>query len=127
MTLLLGVVLASLAYFLWSAISWMALPWQRAQFKSFLNEDRVAEVLDHAAPASGIYGLPAGPKYPAGATKEQRDEIEKAAYERLQRGPIVFAVVARSGYPSYPRMLARAFVANWVRGATRSWPSPIWV
>jgi hypothetical protein len=99
----------------------MALPWQRAQFKPFLNEDRVAETIDREAPASGIYGLPAEPQYPAGATKEQREEIDKAAYARLQRGPIVFAVVARSGYPSYPLMLALAFIGNVVVFLAVAW------
>jgi hypothetical protein len=114
MTVVLGITLAGLVYFVWSAISWMALPWQRAQFKPFLNEDEVAETLDRAAPVSGIYGLPAEPKYPPGATKEQREAIDQGAHERLQRGPIVFAVVARTGYPSYPRMLVLAFLVNLV-------------
>ena len=42
---ILGVVLASLAFFVWSAISWMALPWQRGVFKTFEDGDKMAEVL----------------------------------------------------------------------------------
>src|SRR5262245_52059256 len=101
MVFLVGVVLASVAFFVWSAISWMALPWQRAQFKPFVNEDRMADILDEQAPGAGIYGLPGEPHYPAGATREQRAAIDLAAYERLQRGPVVFAIVSRSGYGSF--------------------------
>lgn len=119
--LLLGVVLASAVYFIWSAISWMALPWQRAQFKPFTDENEIAGALDRAAPASGVYGLPAEPNYPSNATKEEREAIDRAAYERLHRGPIVFAVIARTGYPSYPRMLALAFLTNLVVFAGLAW------
>ena len=40
----LGVVLSSAVFFVWSAISWMVLPWQRAQFKRFVSDDRVGEL-----------------------------------------------------------------------------------
>jgi hypothetical protein len=121
MTSAIGVVLASAVYFVWSAISWMALSWQRVQFKPFANENDIAEALDRAAPRSGIYGLPAEPNYPSGATEEQRQAIDTAAYERLQRGPIVFAVIARTGYPSYARMLVLAFLTNVVVFAGLAW------
>ena len=121
MDLFLGVVLASVVFFVWSAISWMALPWQRRLFKEFRDENAMAQAFDEQAPASGIYGVPSEPRYPAGATKEQRAAIDRAAYERLQRGPIVFAVIARSGYPSYPRMLVLAFLGNVVVSLAFAW------
>lgn len=108
----LGVTLAAAAFFVWSAISWMALPWQRGVFREFANEERIVQVLAEEAPASAIYGLPGEPRYPPGAGKAERDAIDQAAWTRLQRGPLVFAVVARDGFPGYPRLLAQAFLGN---------------
>ena len=59
----LGVLLSTVVFFVWSAISWMALPWQRGLFKQFQDEDAMAQLLDTQAPGSGIYGLPAEPSY----------------------------------------------------------------
>ena len=67
---ILGVILASVVFFIWSAISWMALPWQRGIFKAFQNEAKMAQVLAEQAPVSGIYGLPAEPKYPPSAAPQ---------------------------------------------------------
>jgi hypothetical protein len=112
MDLFLGVALASVVFFVWSAISWMALPWQRRLFKEFRDESTMAQVFEEQTTKSGIYGLPGEPRYPEGATREQRTAIDQRAWERLQRGPLVFAVVAREGFSSYPRMLALAFLGN---------------
>jgi hypothetical protein len=118
---LLGVVLATVVFFAWSAVSWMALPWQRAVFKPFADEDAMANVLASQAPESAIYGLPAEPVYPAGATQQQRAEIDQAAWDKLQRGPLVFAVVSRDGYGTFPVMLARAFAGNLVVSLIFGW------
>ncbi|MBI1826896.1 MAG: hypothetical protein HY287_07835 [Planctomycetes bacterium] len=109
-TIFLGALLAGAIFFLWSAISWMALPWQRAQYKSFADEDAVAKMIASQSPQSGMYGLPAEPKYPPGATKEQRDKVDTAVWERLQKGPTVTAIVKQGGIPSFPQMLIVAFI-----------------
>jgi hypothetical protein len=118
---LLGVLLSSAVFFVWSAISWMLLPWQRGVFKEFRDEEKMTETLAAQAPATGIYGLPGEPRYPAGATKEQREAIDQAAYDRIMRGPLVFAVVSRDGFGSYPRMLSLAFAANVVVSLIFGW------
>jgi hypothetical protein len=120
-SLLIGAAVAGLVFFVWSAISWMALPWQRGVFKTFGDESSVAAVLARAAPKSGVYGYPSEPKYPQGATKEQRDAIDQAAYEQIQRGPCVFAVVTHEGLGSYPRMLAIAFASNVLTALIVGW------
>ena len=112
MSFVLAVLLSSVVFFIWSAISWMALPWQRGLFKEFHDEEKVAQLLAEQAPTSGIYGLPSEPKYPAGATKEQREAIDQATWDKIQRGPLVFAVVSREGFSSYSSMLATAFIGN---------------
>jgi hypothetical protein len=106
--LLLGASLAGLTFFLWSAVSWGVLPWHHAVYRSFASEDEVARTLRDNAPASGIYGMPEQPKLAPGATKAEREAADKAVYERMQRGPIVTAIVSHAGFGSLPRMLAVA-------------------
>jgi hypothetical protein len=118
---ILGVTLATLAFFVWSAISWMALPWQRGVFREFRDEGAVARVLDEQAPASGVYGLPGEPRYPDGATREQREAIDREVLARIQRGPIVFAVVGREGLPRLPRLLVQALLGNLVVSVIFAW------
>lgn len=117
----LGIGLAALVFFLWSAISWVALPWQRGLFKSFKDEVRLTEVLAEQAPGSGVYGLPAEPRYPPGASKEQRDAIDQAVMDKMQRGPVVFAVVARGRMGSFAEMLLPAFLGNLVTSLIFGW------
>jgi len=121
MSFLLGVTLASVVFFVWSAISWMALPWQRGIFKAFSDEEKMAQVLAGQAPVTGIYGLPAEPRYPVGATKEKREAIDQAVWDRMQRGPLVFAVVSRERFGTFPRMLAIAFLGNFVVSLIFAW------
>ncbi|MBI3449858.1 MAG: hypothetical protein HY049_13200 [Acidobacteria bacterium] len=112
MSFVLGVTLAALVFFVWSAISWMALPWQRGVFKEFRDEEKVAQFLADEAPTTGIYGLPAEPRYPVGSTKEQRDAIDQIVWNKMQSGPLVFAVVSRERFAPFPKMLAIALVGN---------------
>jgi hypothetical protein len=106
--LLLGAALAGLAFFAWSAISWMALPWHHAVYKRFVSEDAVARAIAENAPVSGIYGMPEQPKLPPNATKAEREAADKAAWDKMQRGPILTAIVWQGGFGSLPRMLAVA-------------------
>ncbi len=107
--LLLAGLTGGVIYFVWSAISWMALPWQRGIYKSFRDEEQVAQVLKVQATESGIYGLPAEPKYPAGASKEQRAAIDGTVWSRLRSGPTLTAVIGFGGMPTFPRLLVVAF------------------
>ena len=76
---------------------------------------------DAQAPQSGIYGYPSKPQYPAGATKAEREAIDQAAFDKIQRGPLVFAVVSRKGYGTFPVMLSRAFLGNLVVSLIFAW------
>jgi hypothetical protein len=116
-----GVTLAAIAFFVWSAISWMVLPWQRGVFKEFRDEEAVARALDANTPRSGVYGLPGEPRYPQDATREQREAIDRDALARIRRGPIVFAVVGRGGLPGLPRLLVQAFLGNLAVSAVFAW------
>lgn len=121
MQLSLGIILSTLVFFVWSAISWMALPWQRTVFSNFKEEERMRAVLDEQAPGSGIYGLPGEPVYPPDASKEQRDQIDQAAFEKLQRGPVVFAVISRGSFGTYPAIILRALIGNLIVSALFAW------
>jgi hypothetical protein len=109
-SLFLGSLLAGLAFFLWSAVSWMALPWHHAVYRTFADEDAVAAVIARNAAVSGLYGMPEQPKLPESATQEQRKAADQAVWEKMQRGPILTAVVTREGFGSLPRMLATALL-----------------
>lgn len=109
---MLGVTLSAVVFFVWSAISWMALPWQRGIFKPFQDEGKAKKFFDEQAPQSGIYGLPSEPKYPPAATKEQRETIDQAVWDKMQNGPVVFAVVSREKFGGFPSLLAIASLGN---------------
>lgn len=53
-----GGVLGGIVIFIWSAISWMFLPWHMTTIHSFTNEDVLAKAIQAAAPQSGIYMMP---------------------------------------------------------------------
>lgn len=121
MSILLGALTGGAVFFVWSAISWMALPWQRAVYKPFTDEEAIAQVIGTHAPESGMYGLPAEPKYPPAATKEQRAAIDQAAWDKIQKGPTVTAVVKYGGFAPLPQMLAVALVTYCIVAGLFGW------
>ncbi len=92
-TILIGAALGGVVAWLWSAISWMALPWHHATFLAFRDEDAVAKVIEENIAADGVYGLPAPPRRPPGASKAERDAIDQRVFERMQRGPVALMVI----------------------------------
>ncbi|MCI0651549.1 MAG: hypothetical protein L0Z55_06685 [Planctomycetes bacterium] len=119
--IVLAALFGGLAFFVWSAISWMALPWHRGQYMEFADEDAVAAAIVANAPTSGLYGLPETPKAPPGATAEQAKAAEEALWAKMQSGPIVTAVVTRGGFGSLPRMLFVAFANSVLVAAAFAW------
>jgi hypothetical protein len=53
-----GGILAGIILFIWSAISWMFIPWHNATLNGFNNEKAVSEIIVSNAPKSGIYVIP---------------------------------------------------------------------
>lgn len=51
-------VLGGIVLFIWSAISWMYLPWHAATLNKFKDEKAVSEIVIANASQSGIYLLP---------------------------------------------------------------------
>ncbi len=51
-------IVGGIILFIWSAISWMVLPWHMTTLNTFKDEKAVATVLTANAPQSGVYVLP---------------------------------------------------------------------
>lgn len=105
--LLLGALAGGVAAFVWGAISWMALPWHRATFASFRDQEAVARVIAENAPRSGLYGIPA--------------ESDADADARMKSGPLVLAVVQLRGFGSVGLAMLRAFVIYAAASLILSW------
>jgi hypothetical protein len=56
--LIKGGLLGGLAMFIWGTISWTVLPWRRTSFRTFTDENAVAQILMANAPRRGVYVLP---------------------------------------------------------------------
>ncbi len=61
-----GAVLGGLTVFVWSALSWMVLPWHTKGFHAFDHDVDVVRMLDFGAPSSGLY------LYPSAASHEMK-------------------------------------------------------
>ncbi len=62
-----GGILAGIVLFIWSAVSWMYLPWHSATLNGFNNEKAVSGIIVTNTPKSGVYTIP-GPKMEANTT-----------------------------------------------------------
>ncbi len=118
--LALGAILGGLVAFLWGAVSWMALPWHESTLRVFKDENAVARALVDNASGSGVYILPSGGHQP-GMTKEQKKEAETAAWEKMKKGPFVFAVVERGGVASLARPMILGLVIQIVGAFLFTW------
>ena len=76
-------IVGGIILFIWSAISWMILPWHMATLRGFSNEIAVIQTVTSNSPQSGIYILPL----------KQRDVQQGQA----QQSPQVFASINFQG------------------------------
>jgi hypothetical protein len=108
---IVGGILGGLVMFLWSAFSWMVLPWHQLTMAKFTDELAVAEVIAANAPYSGIYLLPNVQRLDAQGRKPPREEPRADALARMQAGPFLFASVARDGTdPTNPWLFLRSLI-----------------
>ena len=84
-------LIGGLILFVWGAVSWTILPWQKGQMKSFSDESEVRSAIMDNAKGSGLYVLPNLHKYGNNA-----EEIA-AAKARMAEGPYVVAAVSVEG------------------------------
>lgn len=88
---LAGGILGGLIIFIWSAASWMLLPWHHNIFNGFTQETEVKKVVVDHATKSGVYTLP--------GMSSQTSETETV------KGPFVFAVVHLEDSPGMGQLL----------------------
>jgi hypothetical protein len=88
-----GAAFGGAIVFLWGMLSWMLIPWHTLVFKTFANEEAVAETIQTNASVSGIYVLPNTFSYTSSTTSEQMEN----GLRMLQTGPTVFASVRLEG------------------------------
>lgn len=91
--LVLSSVVGAIILFVWSAISWMVIPWPGDPLGTFNNEDAVIQAIKDNAPRSGNYLAPNEPKRTPGMTDEQHNAAWQASMDKSMRGPSVFAAV----------------------------------
>jgi hypothetical protein len=77
--------------FVWGAVSWTVLPWQKSQVKSFSDESNVRSAIRNNIDGSGIYMLPS-----FNHCQGKPDEIASAK-ERMREGPFATITVMANG------------------------------
>ncbi len=77
--------------FIWGAVSWSVLPWQKGQMNSFSSEKEVRSAISDNVSGSGLYILPNLQKY-----AYNPDELA-AAKDRISEGPYIVAAVSANG------------------------------
>ena len=96
-----AVFAGGLSAFVWSSVSWMAIPWHQPTMSVFEDEESIGSLIKAAAPQAGIYTYP-------GWTDDAADMEAKHA-----EGPYVFASIVPSGVGSeMPQMMGMGFVVN---------------
>ncbi|MBS0619930.1 MAG: hypothetical protein JSS61_00520 [Verrucomicrobia bacterium] len=91
--LIKAALLGGVVVFIWSVISWVALPLHRVTVKKFTNEDQVAEAIRNNTPESGIYVLPNTWAYNASTSKKEMESGRRM----LEKGPVMFASISNEG------------------------------
>jgi hypothetical protein len=77
--------------FVWGAVSWTVLPWQKAQINSFADEKEVQSAISNNITGSGLYLLPNLNRY-----ANKSDQLS-AAKDRMSEGPFATVVVMANG------------------------------
>lgn len=99
---LVGAILGSIILFVWSAISWMALPWHMQTMHSFKNDTAIVEVIKANADKSGVYFLPA-------PSSQQQNSMNTE-----MKGPFVLAAVQFENMPAMTHPLGIQFIMELV-------------
>jgi hypothetical protein len=92
--------------FIWSSISWMAIPWHKPTMKGFENPAAISQAIKDASPEPGIYIYP--------AWTDDADDMK----EKHMEGPYVFASILPGGVgDGMGKMMLVGFLANLVGAA----------
>ena len=99
---IIGAILGGIVVFIWSALSWMVIPWHEATMSKFKNDKAVSEVIGANAEKSGVYFSPS-------------DEA------RLGAGPLVYAAVKREGMTSMAKPMALGVLIDILSAGLVTW------
>lgn len=107
---LLSVVLGTVLVFVWGGAMWAGGVYER-WMPPMPGGDALVQMLDSAAPASGMYVYPADPDINAAANETERENLLKARDDRMRRGPVIMMALTKGGQdPDDPKMLVRGFL-----------------
>src|SRR5687768_2179158 len=93
-----GGLLGGAVVFVWTAISWMALPWHMQTLSTLTDESAVLKAVRKAAPASGLYAVPNPHAWNPAATPEERKAVEDKGLAAIQEGPSGLFMIRTEGY-----------------------------
>ncbi|MGR3912396.1 MAG: hypothetical protein QRY71_03690 [Candidatus Rhabdochlamydia sp.] len=82
-------LVGGLIVFVWGLFSWIVLPFNRAQYKPFINEKAVCAKIQENAPKSGLYMLP--------YMNCQGEKEVQAVQQQMKEGPVIIMTVAKAG------------------------------
>lgn len=92
--ILAGALLTAVVVFAWEALSWNVLGWHENSYRSFRNEDAVAEVIKaNVTSGHGIYRLPAMDEPPEVATPDEKKQHVKRQRDAMETGPYLHAII----------------------------------
>ncbi len=112
-----GAIVGAIIAFLWSAISWIALPWHKMTLERFQNEQAVIDTIMEAAPKNGIYILPYG-------FGNQAEQIQPSGEEQMGESmthPMVFASVNHGGMKKHVGPYIMNFIILFITAGLISW------
>jgi hypothetical protein len=99
--IILGGIAGGVAMWLWSAVSWMALPWHASALLAFQEEATVERAVVAGAPQSGMYLLP----YPHDPSAGADADAQERAAQRMFAGPTILAAVRLGPSRSFGMLL----------------------
>lgn len=99
---ILGAVLAGIVLFIWSALSWMVIPWHDKTMTGFTDDKAVNDVIRANAKTSGVYFSPAD-------------------QNRVANSPNVYAAVRVEGMASMTKPLIVSFLIDVVSALLVAW------
>ena len=103
---ILGAILGGLVYFVWGAVSWMALPWHNATLHGFKDPQVMKQVIVDQTVQDGMYVLPCAHAGMEGKSPEEvKAAFEEAMKEKSETGPFIFASVRRGPSPGFETLM----------------------
>lgn len=97
-------IFGAIVAFIWSMLSWVALPWHNMAMNTFKDEAAVAEVIKANVAGSGVYLLPSPPNLSNVASKDHAAATQ-AFKDKIIEGPLTFVAVDLKG--GDPNMIAQ--------------------